>query len=188
MSDNTKLTAGQVAVLAVVDKHGASTLSTRTRENTNTVHAGSARSLVKAGELEEYAGPDGPMVRRPVVVATESAEPVEATNAIRPYPDGVADLIRDAIERRDRQPAKPDTRDGILLIVNPPPNVRITEFFGARIGLRVSAEAAACALDCSASDVRRMCDRLIRAGIMRKQGGGSFTMFTGPGTRTIIVK
>lgn len=66
MTTNTErsLTAAQIAVLAVVDAHGASGVGTRTRDNMNVVHAGAARALVRAGVLTEFAGPDGPMVRR----------------------------------------------------------------------------------------------------------------------------
>ena len=55
----------QNQVLAVVDHNGASGLSATTRANLNTVHAGAARALVRAGVLVEFNGPDCSMVRRP---------------------------------------------------------------------------------------------------------------------------
>jgi hypothetical protein len=62
---NDHHTDAQRAVLALVDKHGASALGFRTNPQTNVVHAGSARSLVTRGALVEFLGNDnGPWVRR----------------------------------------------------------------------------------------------------------------------------
>lgn len=60
----TAHTPAQALVLNVVDRNGSSMIASRTVPAENTVHVSAARALVRAGILEEYAGPDGAFVRR----------------------------------------------------------------------------------------------------------------------------
>jgi len=57
-------TPAQLAVLAVVDEHGASMLAARTWPAKNHVHVSAARALVRRGVLVEQLGPDGVFVSR----------------------------------------------------------------------------------------------------------------------------
>lgn len=59
------MTPAQQMILELVDRNNASALSNRTNRSTNEVHAGAARSLIRQGILEAFAGPDGTYVRRP---------------------------------------------------------------------------------------------------------------------------
>lgn len=64
MTKGSEMSPAQSRVLAVVDKHGASMLGPSTWPGKNMVSASAARALVRAGELEEFGGPDGAFVRR----------------------------------------------------------------------------------------------------------------------------
>jgi hypothetical protein len=64
VDDEQAATPAQLAVLAVVDEHGASMLAARTWPAKNHVHVSAARALVRRGVLVEQLGPDGVFVSR----------------------------------------------------------------------------------------------------------------------------
>lgn len=64
MDDPLGFTPAQARVLEIVDKRGAAFVGAQNQMSTNTVHAGAARALVRAGWLEEFMGPDGQFVQR----------------------------------------------------------------------------------------------------------------------------
>jgi hypothetical protein len=69
-------TEAQTQILALVDRHGASGLSSRTVPSVNVVHSRAALALVRAGILEEFEGADGRYVRRVPAVTPVAAEAV----------------------------------------------------------------------------------------------------------------
>jgi len=57
------LSPAQLAAYNQMLRRGSSVLGKYTDVNLNTVHAGSARALVKAGLAERFDGPEGPWVK-----------------------------------------------------------------------------------------------------------------------------
>lgn len=68
------LTPSQVAVLGMVDEHGATFVSNRTHLRANTANSLVVRSLVGRGLLETFLAGDGQYARRPAPVVTETED------------------------------------------------------------------------------------------------------------------